>query len=145
MWLETIIRAENYFARSSWDWLPRYGTTTHLSKLDFFLLCMWLASQSLWNIPEANVDTLWLVVDQVKLFAQILEPVNLVFRQCHHPVHLGSHSCSTLCARKYTIIHCSRYWLICSLTFARHISQNLKMSLWRPHWNTLSPVSYWTS
>lgn len=30
-------------------------------------------------------------------------------------------------------------------TLARHWSQSLKMSLWRPHWMTLSPVSYLTS
>lgn len=30
-------------------------------------------------------------------------------------------------------------------TLARHCNQSLKMSLWRPHWITLSPVSYFTS
>lgn len=30
-------------------------------------------------------------------------------------------------------------------TLARHCSQSLKISLWRPHWITLSPVSYFTS
>jgi len=30
-------------------------------------------------------------------------------------------------------------------TLARHCSQSLNTSLWRPHCITLSPVSYWTS
>ena len=109
----------------------------HAAQLLLPLLGVLHPPQPLWHIPEAEVDKLGLVINDVKSVTEFLHSPQLILGQVH-----DSRIISALWLASKTVFHHLSIWFSnpC-VPLALQASQNLKMSLCLPHWITLSPVS----
>lgn len=121
---------------------------------------MWDVPQALWHVPKADVHH-FRFEDQIIFVWGCLNFLHHVFTEFHQMVHVFFETFITLDVsarrpgKKITseLGQYGKNYKIYQLksnscythTLARHCSQSLNTSLWRPHCITLSPVSYWMS
>jgi len=127
---------------------------------------VWDVPQALRHVPKADVHH-FRFEDQIIFVWGCLNFLHHIFTEFHQVVHVFFKTFGTLDVKQWCnsrvragrkkntseLSKCGKNGKVYQLksnscythTLARHCSQSLNTSLWRPHCITLSPVSYWTS